>query len=235
MSAQPGHSKRSKLGVRGAGKRKAAEAAEASAAAEGAKYADGSVDDDNYVGPAGPCVRGSSKAAARGTAVSKASSPKMALGVPAMAGKEALLPALTWHRTKDELLRALQLIFRYQEFRGEWQQEAIQKALAGRDVVVTNKTGDGKSLTYQLPVLVDALRVSDALERSAKGGKRAALPLMEPQGESSTMLAPSAEGAPSPQQQFKTTIVITVRWLLLAIPRPLRLALRACPRSLCSR
>lgn len=189
-----------------AGKRKAAEAAEASAVAEGAMYADGSVDDDNYVSSAGPRVRGSSKAAGSGTAVSKASSPKMALGVPAMAGKEALLPALTWHRTKDELLRTLQLIFRYQEFRGEWQQAAIQEVLAGRDVVVTNKTGDGKSLTYQLPVLVDALRVS-----------RAALP------------------SPPPQQQFKTTIVITVRWLLLSIPRPLRLALRACPRSLCSR
>ena len=39
-----------------------------------------------------------------------------------------------------------------------WQREVVEALLAGRDAIVARPTGGGKSLCFQLPALVDALR-----------------------------------------------------------------------------
>jgi ATP-dependent DNA helicase RecQ len=63
--------------------------------------------------------------------------------------KERLTPS----STSDELLRALQEEFGYDSFR-EGQEEAVQAVLSGRDALVIQPTGAGKSLVYQLPALL---------------------------------------------------------------------------------
>ena len=48
---------------------------------------------------------------------------------------------------------ALHEYFGFEEFR-RGQREAVEAAVAGRDVLVVMPTGSGKSLCYQLPALI---------------------------------------------------------------------------------
>ena len=50
---------------------------------------------------------------------------------------------------------ALHEVFGFERFR-PGQQEAVEAAVAGRDVLVVMPTGSGKSLCYQLPALMRA-------------------------------------------------------------------------------
>lgn len=51
---------------------------------------------------------------------------------------------------QSDLSQSLQTFFGYSEFRPQ-QEEAVQTALEGRDVLVVMPTGAGKSLCFQLP------------------------------------------------------------------------------------
>ena len=59
--------------------------------------------------------------------------------------------------TGDAAREILESVFGYEEFR-PGQAEAVHAALAGRDVVVLQPTGSGKSLCYQVPALVAGRR-----------------------------------------------------------------------------
>ena len=70
---------------------------------------------------------------------------------------------INWRSEKDELLRGLKHCFGYMEFKqdakgAQWQRDVVEAVLDGKDVVVGRRTGDGKSLSYQLPPLIEALR-----------------------------------------------------------------------------
>ncbi|GAD81408.1 ATP-dependent DNA helicase RecQ [Vibrio ezurae NBRC 102218] len=63
------------------------------------------------------------------------------------------LPMIEESDTQATPQRVLEDVFGYQEFR-DGQQEVVEAALSGRDSMVIMPTGGGKSLCYQVPMLV---------------------------------------------------------------------------------
>ena len=83
----------------------------------------------------------------------------------------------------------------------DWQREVINALLGGQDAIVARPTGDGKSICFQLPVLVDALRVNALGERKEDevGEERAGMEAFD-------------VGGPIPRREscsFKTVFVVT--------------------------
>ena len=81
----------------------------------------------------------------------------------AVAAVTAPLPAarLNWQSEPDELKRAVMRCFGYQDVY-DWQRQVVTALLEGRDVIGAQPTGGGKSLCYQLPAIIDALRTTEA-------------------------------------------------------------------------
>jgi hypothetical protein len=110
-------------------------------------------------------------------------------------------PRRRWQSERDELCSALMRWFDIDDFHvdtdeaeGRWQRRIVEAVLGGRDAVVFRPTGSGKSLCFQLPAIVDALRVTKA--RSGEG-----------RGNSSSAASGSGSSAAS-LPEYKTTIVI---------------------------
>jgi hypothetical protein len=68
------------------------------------------------------------------------------------------------HPWDDAVVRALQGVFRIRAFRDS-QRDVIDATLAGQDVFVLMRTGGGKSLTYQLPALLEGRGVEHGKPR----------------------------------------------------------------------
>lgn len=72
-------------------------------------------------------------------------------------------------RTSPSLAYVFQRCFGYGDVYS-WQREVMEALLAGKDAIVARPTGGGKSLCFQLPALVDALRPRAAYGGGSPGG-----------------------------------------------------------------
>ena len=65
----------------------------------------------------------------------------------------------------DPLLANLMAHTGHLQFRNSYQREAVEARLRGNDVLFTAHTGSGKSVTYQLPALMEEQGVTQQGER----------------------------------------------------------------------
>ena len=116
-------------------------------------------------------------------------------------GAQCELDLNDWRDESDELLQGLIRCMGYASYK-QWepvsQRHVIETILQGRDAVVARSTGGGKSLCFQMPPLIDALRVTARASIAA-----------------SSNAASSSSDAPSSSAVYKTAVVITPQIALM--------------------